>query len=135
MALSSSLVSLGIIVGIYAILALGLNIKFGYAGLLDIGHVAFYLTGAYVTALLVLPPASEQAFTTYILGWSWPWLPAIAAGTLVAGLLGMLVALPAIRLREDYLAIAVLGISVILKRIVQSEGWLANGPTGRCASG
>jgi ABC-type branched-subunit amino acid transport system permease subunit len=128
MALSSSLVSLGIIVGIYAILALGLNIKFGYAGLLDIGHVAFYLTGAYVTALLVLPPASEQAFTTYILGWSWPWLPAIAVGTLVAGLLGMLVALPAIRLREDYLAIAVLGISVILKRIVQSEGWLANGP-------
>ncbi|MFC7079972.1 branched-chain amino acid ABC transporter permease [Halorussus caseinilyticus] len=128
MALSSSLVSLGIIVGIYAILALGLNIKFGYTGLLDIGHVAFYLVGAYVTALLVLPPASEQQFATYILGWNWPWLPAIAVGTLVAGLLGMLVALPAIRLREDYLAIAVLGISVILKRVVQSEGWLANGP-------
>ncbi len=128
MALSSSLVSLGIIVGIYAILALGLNIKFGYTGLLDIGHVAFYLVGAYVTALLVLPPASEQQFATYILGWNWPWLPAIAVGTVVAGLLGMLVALPAIRLREDYLAIAVLGISVILKRIVQSEGWLANGP-------
>ncbi|WP_135852634.1 branched-chain amino acid ABC transporter permease [Halorussus salinus] len=128
MALSSSLVSLGIIVGIYAILALGLNIKFGYTGLLDIGHVAFYLVGAYVTALLVLPPASTQQFATYILGWNWPWLPAIAVGTVVAGLLGMLVALPAIRLREDYLAIAVLGISVILKRVVQSEGWLANGP-------
>ncbi|NEU56458.1 branched-chain amino acid ABC transporter permease [Halorussus sp. MSC15.2] len=128
MALSSSLVSLGIIVGIYAILALGLNIKFGYTGLLDIGHVAFYLTGAYVTALLVLPPPSTQQFATYVLGWNWPWLPAIAVGTLAAGLLGMLVALPAIRLREDYLAIAVLGISVILKRIVQSEGWLANGP-------
>ncbi|UPW00454.1 branched-chain amino acid ABC transporter permease [Halorussus gelatinilyticus] len=128
MALSSSLVSLGIIVGIYAILALGLNIKFGYTGLLDIGHVAFYLVGAYVTALLVLPPASTQQFATYILGWNWPWLPAIAVGTLAAGLLGMLVALPAIRLREDYLAIAVLGISVILKRVVQSEGWLANGP-------
>lgn len=128
MALSSSLVSLGIIVGIYAILALGLNIKFGYTGLLDIGHVAFYLVGAYVTALLVLPPASEQQFATYILGWNWPWLPAIAVGTIAAGLLGMLVALPAIRLREDYLAIAVLGISVILKRVVQSEGWLANGP-------
>ncbi|WP_137287279.1 branched-chain amino acid ABC transporter permease [Halorussus salinisoli] len=128
MALSSSLVSLGIIVGIYAILALGLNIKFGYTGLLDIGHVAFYLVGAYVTALLVLPSADTQQFATYVLGWNWPWLPAIAAGTVVAGLLGMLVALPAIRLREDYLAIAVLGISVILKRIVQSEGWLANGP-------
>ena len=128
MALSSSLVSLGIIVGIYAILALGLNIKFGYTGLLDIGHVAFYLVGAYVTALLVLPPASTQQFASYVLGWNWPWLPAIAVGTVVAGFLGMLVALPAIRLREDYLAIAVLGISVILKRVVQSEGWLANGP-------
>ncbi|MFC4551431.1 MULTISPECIES: branched-chain amino acid ABC transporter permease [Halorussus] len=128
MALSSSLVSLGIIVGIYAILALGLNIKFGYTGLLDIGHVAFYLVGAYVTALLVLPPASEQQFATYVLGWNWPWLPAIAVGTVVAGIMGLLVALPAIRLREDYLAIAVLGISVILKRVVQVEGWLANGP-------
>ncbi|WP_158056640.1 branched-chain amino acid ABC transporter permease [Halorussus halophilus] len=128
MALSSSLVSLGIIVGIYAILALGLNIKFGYTGLLDIGHVAFYLVGAYVTALLVLPPASTQQFATYILGWEVPWLVAILVGTIVAALLGMLVALPAIRLREDYLAIAVLGISVILKRVVQSEGWLANGP-------
>lgn len=127
-ALSSSLVSLGIIVGIYAILALGLNIKFGYTGLLDIGHVAFYLVGAYVTALLVLPPANTQQFATYILGWEMPWLVAIFIGTIVAALLGMLVALPAIRLREDYLAIAVLGISVILKRVVQSEGWLANGP-------
>ena len=128
MALSSSLVSLGIIVGIYAILALGLNIKFGYTGLLDIGHVAFYLVGAYVTALLVLPPPSTQQFATYILGWEMPWLVAIFVGTVVAALMGMLVALPAIRLREDYLAIAVLGISVILKRVVQSEGWLANGP-------
>jgi len=127
-ALSSTLVSLGTIVGIYAILAIGLNIKFGYTGLLDIGHVGFYLVGAYVTALLVLPPASEQQFSTYILGLNWPWLPAIAVGTVAAGLVGLLVALPAIRLREDYLAIAVLGISVILQRIVQSEGWLANGP-------
>jgi ABC-type branched-subunit amino acid transport system permease subunit len=127
-ALSSTLVSFGTVVGIYAILAIGLNIKFGYTGLLDIGHVAFYLVGAYVTALLVLPPASEQAFASYILGWNWPWLPAIAAGTGAAAVVGLLVALPAIRLREDYLAIAVLGISVILQRIVQTEGWLANGP-------
>ncbi|PSP54443.1 hypothetical protein BRC82_09635 [Halobacteriales archaeon QS_1_67_19] len=128
MALSSSLISLGTIVGIYAILAIGLNIKFGYTGLLDIGHVAFYLVGAYVTALLVLPPPETQQFASYLFGYNWPWLPAIAVGTIVAAFLGMLVALPAIRLREDYLAIAVLGISVILKRIVQSEKWLANGP-------
>jgi len=128
MALSSSLVSLGTIVGIYALLALGLNVKFGYTGLLDIGHVAFYLVGAYVTALLVLPPAETQQFATYVLGLNWPWLPAIAVGVVAAAVTGLLVALPAIRLREDYLAIVVLGVSVILQRVVQSEGWLANGP-------
>ncbi len=128
MALSSSLVSLGVLVGIFGLLALGLNVKFGYTGLLDIGHVAFFLVGAYLTALLVSPPASTQQFGNYVLGLNWPWLPAVAVGALGAGLLGLLVALPAIRLREDYLAITVLGISVILRRIVQSEGWLANGP-------
>ena len=128
MALSSSLVSLGVLVGIFGLLSLGLNLKFGYTGLLDIGHVAFFLVGAYLTALLVSPPASTQQFGTYILGLNWPWLAAVPVGVVGAGLLGLLVALPAIRLREDYLAITVLGISVILRRIVQSEGWLANGP-------
>lgn len=128
MALSSSLVFLGVLVGIFSLLALGLNLKFGYTGLLDIGHVAFFLVGAYLTALLVSPPAATQQFGDYILGWSWPWIPALAVATVAAGVLGLLVALPAIRLREDYLAIAVLGISVILRRVVQSEGWLANGP-------
>lgn len=128
MALSSSLVSLGTFVGIYALLALGLNIKFGYNGLLDIGHVTFYLVGAYVTVLLVLPPSETQQFATYILGWNWPWVPAVLVGVVLSGVAGMLVALPAIRLREDYLAITVLGFSVIAKRIIQTQGWLANGP-------
>lgn len=144
MALSGSLVDLGTIVAIYALLTLGLNIKFGYNGLLDIGHVAFFLIGAYTTALLVLAPDETQRFARYILGWNLParaveltgtsfagaagWLVAILAGTVLAGVAGMLVALPAIRLREDYLAIAVLGISVIVKRVVQTENWLANGP-------
>ncbi len=128
MALSSVLVSLGTITAIYGLLTLGLNIKFGYTGLLDIGHVAFFLVGAYTAALLVLEPSQSQQFSEYILGWEWPWIAAIIAGTITAGIAGMLVALPAIRLREDYLAIAVLGISVIAKRTIQSETWLANGP-------
>jgi ABC-type branched-subunit amino acid transport system permease subunit len=144
MALSSTLVSLGILIGVFSLLALGLNVKFGYTGLLDIGHVAFFLTGAYLSALLVAPPPSTQEFARYVLGWNLTeafvglvgpglssalgWLIALAVATLGAGILGLLVALPAIRLREDYLAIAVLGISVILQRIVQSETWLANGP-------
>lgn len=127
MALSSSLVSLGIFVAIYALLAIGLNIKFGYGGLLDIGHVTFFLLGAYTAALVVLPPAGDGS-AQYILGLNLPWIVGIAAAVVVAGIAGMLIALPAIRLREDYLAITVLGFSVIAQRIVQSEGWLANGP-------
>jgi neutral amino acid transport system permease protein len=127
MALSSSIVSLGIFVGIYALLAIGLNIKFGYGGLLDIGHVTFFLIGAYTAALVVLPPAGGTS-ATYIMGWDMSWFVGILAAMVVASVAGMLIALPAIRLREDYLAITVLGFSVIAKRIVQSEGWLANGP-------
>jgi ABC-type branched-subunit amino acid transport system permease subunit len=144
MATSSLLVSVATIAAIWALFALGLNIKFGYTGLLDFGHVAFFLIGAYTTALLVAPPSETQQFQDYILGWAVPgrlveltglhlaggvgWFVAIAIGTLAAGVFGLLVALPAIRLREDYLAIALLGISVIVKRTVQTDTWLANGP-------
>lgn len=144
MATSSLLISVATIAGIWALFAIGLNIKFGYTGLLDFGHVAFFLVGGYTTALLVMPPAETQQFQEYILGLNWPqrlieltgfqlaggvgWLVAIMIGTIAAGLFGLLVALPAIRLREDYLAIALLGISVIAKRTVQTETWLANGP-------
>jgi ABC-type branched-subunit amino acid transport system permease subunit len=128
MALSGSLVSLATVVAIYALFSLGLNIKFGFNGLLDIGHVTFFLIGAYVTALLVIPSASTQELATYVLGLNWPWIPAVIVAVLVAGAAGMLIALPAIRLREDYLAIVLLGFSVIALRVVQTQGWLANGP-------
>lgn len=130
MAMSSSLVAFGTTVAIFGLLAIGLNIKFGYTGLLEIGHVAFYLIGAYTTALLVLPPATQNSGQIYILGLGWPWLPAVVVGTLTAGLIGALVALPAIRLREDFLAIALLGIAFIIQQIFRSPNfrWLANGP-------
>lgn len=130
MALSSSLVGIGILVGIYSLLALGLNVKYGYTGLLEIGHVAFFLVGAHVTALLMLPPAEERRFVEHVLGWGWSWFPSVFAAMVVAGVLGGLVALPAIRLREDYLAIVVLGLAIILQFIVRNERWLANGTDG-----
>ena len=130
MAMSSSLVAFGTTVGIFALLAIGLNIKFGYTGLLEIGHVAFYLIGAYTTALLVLPPAPQNPGQIYVLGLGWPWLPAVIVGTMTAGLVGALVSLPAIRLREDFLAIALLGIAFIIQQVFRSPNfrWLANGP-------
>ncbi len=128
MAISSTLVAMGTTIGIFALLAIGMNIKFGYTGLLEIGHVAFYLLGAYVTALLVLPPAGQNPGQIYILGLNWPWIPAIIGGVIVAAVIGALVALPAIRLREDYLAITLLGMAFIVQQIFRSERWLANGP-------
>lgn len=126
MAISGSLVAFGISVGIFAILALGMNIKFGYTGLLEIGHVAFYLLGGYMTALLVLPPTSPGQ--QYILGLGLPWIVAIVLASLFAGVIGALVSLPAIRLREDYLAITLLGMAYIVQQLFRSERWLANGP-------
>ncbi|ERG99902.1 MAG: ABC-type branched-chain amino acid transport system, permease component [Haloquadratum sp. J07HQX50] len=133
MAVADVVVSFLLLVSIYGILALGLNIKYGHTGLLDFGHVGFYLIGAYTAALFVLGPDTPDDFTVYIIGLgnvpllgTWP--IAILAGTLLAAVIGGLVTLPTIRLREDYLAITVLGISVIFQRVIQSETWLANGP-------
>jgi len=133
MAASDVVISFMILVSIYGILALGLNVKYGHTGLLDFGHVGFYLIGAYTAALFVLAPDDPTDFTTYVIGLGelpviGTWGTAILAATLLAGVIGGLVALPTIRLREDYLAITILGVSVIFQRVIQSETWLANGP-------
>lgn len=133
MAVVDILLSFLMLMMIYTILAFGLNIKLGHAGLLDLGHVAFFLVGAYTAALFVMPPNDPTDFTDYVIGLGdvpivGTWAVGIIAAMLLAGVLGGLVALPTIRLREDYLAITLLGVSVLFQRIIQSETWLANGP-------
>ena len=133
MAASDVVISFLVLVAIYAVLSYGLTLKYGHTGLLDFGHVGFFLVGAYVSALFVLPPDDPSDFTKYVFGLGdvpivGTWIVGIAVATIVAGLIGGLVALPTIRLREDYLAITVLGVSVILQRFVQAETWFANGP-------
>ena len=128
MVVADTVVSLGVFASFYALLALGMNIKYGHTGLLDFGHVGFYLIGAYTAALFVLPPESGSPGTVYVVGLNLPWVVAAAAAMLVAGVVGAFVALPTLRLREDYLAITVLGVSAIFQRVVQAESWLVNGP-------
>lgn len=118
---------------IYTILSFGLNLKLGHAGLLDLGHVGFFLVGAYTAALFVMPPDQAGDFTEYVVGLGeisviGTWAVGIVVAMLLTGILGGLVALPTIRLREDYLAITLLGVSILFQRVIQSEGWLANGP-------
>ncbi len=133
MAAADVVISFALLVAIYGTLSLGLNLKFGHTGLLDFGHVGFFLVGAYVSTFFVLPPNDPTDFTEYIIGLGdvpilGTWAVGALVATVLAGILGGLVALPTIRLREDYLAITLLGISVIFQRVIQSEGWLANGP-------
>lgn len=102
--------------GIYAILAIGLNIIWGYTGLINIGHVAFFAIGAYTSALLTLG--------------GYPFLVGLAGGVLLAGFAGLLVGMPTLRLRADYLAIVTLGFAEILRLILLNEVWLTRGPIG-----
>lgn len=133
MAVSDVVISFIVLVAIYGILSYGLTLKYGHTGLLDFGHVGFFLVGAYTSVLFVLPPDDPGDFTAYVVGLGdipivGTWVVGIAVATLLSGIIGGLVALPTIRLREDYLAITVLGVSVIFQRFIQAESWFANGP-------
>jgi branched-chain amino acid transport system permease protein len=102
------------IVGLYVLLGLGLNIVVGFAGLLDLGYVAFFAVGSYVVAILTSP---ELGF--FSMGF-WTALPfVIAAGILSGVLLGV----PVLKMRGDYLAIATLGFGEIIRILVLSD-WL-----------
>jgi len=105
-----------IFIGIFSIVALSLNLEFGFAGLANFGKVAFFLIGAYTYALL-----SQLGLPFYL---------CLICGALVSAVFGMLVALPALRLRADYLAIAILAFGEILRLIVKSEDWIAGGVWG-----
>lgn len=94
----------------YAILALGLNIVTGFAGLLDLGYVAFYVFGAYTTAVLASP-----LFDLHI---AWWFVAPVAV--LVAAMAGVVLGAPTLRLRGDYLAIVTLGFGEILPRLARN---------------
>ena len=102
---------------IYVIIGLGLNIVVGFAGQLVLGYAAFYAVGAYTFGLL---------YQYFGVGF-WVALP---TGAAVAGLFGIIVSLPVIRLRGDYLAIVTLGFGEITRLVLQNWVELTNGPGG-----
>ncbi|WP_246731852.1 branched-chain amino acid ABC transporter permease [Methylocapsa sp. S129] len=105
---------------LYAILGMGLNIVVGYAGLLDLGYVAFYAIGAYTYALLASPQ-----FDLHL-----PFLLILAIGAGLAALAGVLLGIPVLRLRGDYLAIVTLGFGEIIRVLMNNLDWMTNGPQG-----
>ena len=110
---------------LYVALGVGLNITVGLAGLLDLGYIAFFGLGAYATAILMHGgPAQAEA----IGGWSY-WM-AVPAAVAVAGFAGLLIGLPTLRLRGDYLAIVTLAFGQIAKLTENNWDALTNGPQG-----
>jgi len=103
-------------VGIYILLGLGLNIVVGFAGLLDLGYVAFYAVGAYATAVLTSPvsPAFAPGFNFWL---------AVPLVMLIAAVIGLTIGAPVLRLRGDYLAIVTLGFGEIARIIFLSD-WM-----------
>ena len=103
---------------LYMLLALGLNIVVGYAGLLDLGYIAFYAVGAYTFGLLASPHLTETFawFQDHFKGGLhvWIWI-AIPLGACIAGTAGVLLGTPTLKLRGDYLAIVTLGFGEIVR--------------------
>ena len=121
-----------IMASIYAIFSLGLNVHWGYSGLFNIGIAGFFAIGAYTSALVTSPlPSGELAnYVEQAIGLNLPFLVGVIAAGLVCGLLAIPIGIPTLRLREDYLAIATIGIAITIQRIFNNERWLANGPQG-----
>ncbi|HEX7003442.1 MAG TPA: branched-chain amino acid ABC transporter permease [Trueperaceae bacterium] len=124
------LASFAVLACVYAVLSLGLNVQWGYTGLFNIGIAAFFAVGAFTSALFTtaMPTGPIAAFTQQAFGLEMPFLVGVLAAGVVAGLLAWLVGIPTLRLREDYLAIATIGIAEVVRLIFQNERWLANGP-------
>jgi branched-chain amino acid transport system permease protein len=111
--------------GIYAALALGLNMQWGYTGIFNIGVGAFFAVGAYASAI-----ATSAESPSHLGGFGLPFLAGVAAAMLVAGVLALLIGLITLNLRTDYLAIATIGIAEIVRLVLTNEGWLTNGVRG-----
>ena len=121
---------------INAILALSLNLIYGFTGLFSLGHAGFMAIGAYVTAILILPAAQKEMM--YILEpmmWPFsvmhaPFFIAVIAGGLVAAFVGLLMALPCLKLGGDYLGIATLGFGEIIRVLFTNMTPVTNGALG-----
>jgi branched-chain amino acid transport system permease protein len=96
----------------FALVALGLNIVIGYAGLLDLGYVGFYAVGAYTTAVLTIYHGS------------WPFFLALPVAIVVTMITGVILGAPTLRVRGDYLAIVTLGFGEIIRITVTNLDWV-----------
>jgi branched-chain amino acid transport system permease protein len=126
------LVSFAVMAGIYAVFCLGLNIQWGYTGLFNIGIAGFFCVGAYASALITTPePTGLYAqYVQQFVGLDLPFIMGLLGAALICGIIAFLIGIPTLKLREDYLAIATIGIAETFRLIFNNERALANGPRG-----
>lgn len=124
--------SFAIMASIYAIFSMGLNVHWGYTGLLNYGIAGFFAVGAYASALITTPmPTGVLAdYVDQAIGLNQPFLVGVLGAAIAAGLVAALVGLLTLRLREGYLAISTIGIAETIRLFFNNEPWLANGPEG-----
>ena len=121
---------------IYAIGAMSMNLINGFTGLFSLGHAGFMAIGAYTTAILTLSPANKQQLFIIepiagpLLNLNTPLWVALIIGGLIAALFALLIGLPVLKLKGDYLAVASLGFSEILVIIFTNLTTITNGATG-----
>jgi branched-chain amino acid transport system permease protein len=124
------------LIAVNIILALSLNLIYGFTGMFSLGHAGFMAIGAYVCSILILTP--DQKDTMYILGGAYEWvqnaqapfLAAVVAGGLVAAVFGFIVGFPLLRLGDDYLGIATLGFAEIVRVVATNVSGITNGSLG-----
>ena len=134
---NGALLNVSIMIAINVTLALGLNLVVGFAGLLDLGYIGFFATGAYLWSVFASPQAARflpQVFETLPMGlsgdWFWLFLP---LAVLAAAAAGVALGLPVLRLRGDYLAIVTLGFGEIIRILANNLDKpinITNGPHG-----
>lgn len=106
-------------IGINIILAVGLNLIVGFSGQFSLGHAGFMAIGAYAAAIIGPKSATYPAF-----------FAAMVLGAVIAGTVALIVGIPTLRLKGDYLAIATLGVSEIIRILIINGGDLTNGAAG-----
>lgn len=119
------LIALGTMSGIYAVLCLGLNLQWGFAGLFNAGIAAFFAIGAYTAAILTTPESPN-----YLGGFGLPVVLAWPIAMILAGAVAWAIGRICLRLQGDYLAMATIGIAEVIRLIIKNEEWLTAGTRG-----
>lgn len=129
MGYATLLVSVGIIMSIYALLAIGMNMHWGDTGLLNFAHAGFFAVGAYTSTILTTA-AGEGTLAARVVGFELPILVGMLSATVLAGIIGVIIALTSIRLDGDYLAMVTLSAAEFIRLFITNESWLTAGAQG-----